>query len=78
MILVNYTSSPIDIHLGTIILTIPENGGESVDTILSDRDITAIIDSFDPNDIKFKLSGNSAESEQLKRCKVSKEMITNE
>lgn len=69
MQIVNVGSGPINLFIASRYITI-NPGGESVNTLLSDRDIVMIIGNFTPEQIKFRVTAPVTERNQLADCQV--------
>lgn len=74
MQIVNVGTAPINLFIASRYLTI-QPGAESINSLLSDRDIVAITDNFTPDQIKFRVTAPATERNQLADCQVNPNYI---
>lgn len=74
MQIINVGTAPINLFIASRYFTI-QPGAESINSLLSDRDIMAIVDNFTPDQIKFKVTAPATERNQLADCQVNPSYI---
>ena len=74
MQIVNVGTAPVNLFIASRYFTI-QPGGESINSLLSDRDVMAIIENFSPDQIKFKVTAPATERNQLADCQVNPSYI---
>jgi len=77
MILVNCSNSTKNILVGNKYLTIGP-GEQSINTMLNDKDVLAISMNYSPSDLKFKITIDAHERNQLASLEVSPDFIYQE
>lgn len=74
MQIVNIGSTPINLFIASRYITV-NPGAESINTLLSDRDIMMIVESFTPEQVKFRVTAPATERNQLADCQINPSYI---